>query len=145
VSALLQEWAEIAGFSVEFRCNRPSTRLDAEIELALFRIVQEALNNIVKHAASSLKVTVTLKFGVRTWDFLAIEDDGPGLKVESRASRCLGNKWGLNGMRERLQSIGGSLDVISFPGFGTTILARRDPLTQIVEIKPLRKGMLRLI
>jgi signal transduction histidine kinase len=127
IAALLEHWAEVAGFAIEFRCNRPETRLEPAVELALYRVTQEALTNVVKHAVDTPKVSVTLQFDAVGWKYLKIEDRGPGFDLEDRDGANRDGKLGLVGMRRRLRSIGGSLDIISSRGFGTAILAWRQP------------------
>jgi two-component system sensor histidine kinase UhpB len=96
-------------------------RLPRETELVLYRIGQEALSNINRHAeASEVKVTLRRdgKFCV-----LHVADNGVGFdpaQVDQRDGRGLG----LIGMRERVAMVGGELEVTSRPGAGTTILAR---------------------
>ena len=91
--------------------------LPAECETAVYRIVQEALTNIVKHAAArSVSVVIATGSGaVRA----VIEDDGVGFRVE----RVRDGALGLVGMRERVGLLGGRFEVESAPGSGTTIVA----------------------
>jgi signal transduction histidine kinase len=97
-------------------------RLPLETELALFRIAQEALTNVRKHAQAT-KVDTKVEFGngiVR----LSISDNGRGFKVPDRPSDLVETgKLGLTGMCERAQLIGGTLTVQSRPGEGTTVVA----------------------
>lgn len=94
---------------------QPAGQMQAATKIAIYRIAQEALNNIVKHAMASL-VRVTLR--CENGDcLLIIEDDGRGFEAENVA----GDHMGLQIMRERAQEIGGSLCISSRPGSGTTI------------------------
>ncbi len=94
-------------------------RLPSEIEVAVYRIIQEALTNIAKHAEAS-NVSFILRYRDLTLTAI-IEDDGKGFDVNSiMASENKGN-LGLFGMYERASLIGGKLTVESQPGFGTTI------------------------
>ena len=92
------------------------SKLPPEHETAVYRIVQEALTNIVKHAeARSVSVVVAVGAGsVRT----VIEDDGVGFRIERVREGALG----LVGMRERVSLLDGRFDVQSVPGSGTTIV-----------------------
>lgn len=95
-----------------------STRLPAAVETALYRIVQEALNNAVKHAhASSVRIEL-----LRTSSTVACSvcDDGQGFDAQRQQSA---HGLGLVGMRERLHALGGSLRLITEPRRGTTIQA----------------------
>jgi signal transduction histidine kinase len=99
-------------------------RLPPEMETALYRIVQEALTNVARHAQAE-NVSVVLEKReplVR----LIIEDDGRGFDVSSvmgsrRGSKPTDGKLGLYGMRERAALLGGTLTIESTPGVGTTI------------------------
>jgi signal transduction histidine kinase len=91
-------------------------RLAPETESAVFRLVQEALNNVVKHAgATTVQISVTDEEGTVV---VQVSDDGRGF-VEYDSSEG----FGLLGMRERVALLGGSLEVDSAPGSGTTIRA----------------------
>ncbi len=95
-------------------------RLEAPVELALFRIAQEALRNVEKHADAA-SAGVELDFaggGVR----LSIVDDGTGFSPPKSASDLApAGKLGLVGMKERAELVGGSFDVRSSPGKGTRV------------------------
>jgi len=97
------------------------TRLPAEYETVLFRITQEALNNVAKHAqAQNVTVTLALKSPEAT---LTVEDDGCGFDpaaVQPRDSRQGG--WGLLGIRERATLVGGRVEILSRPGQGTRLV-----------------------
>ena len=94
--------------------------LPEEIALCLFRVVQEALNNAQKHAAPSY-VEINLVLGADdVW--LSIVDDGCGFRVPVQLERLLDEQhFGLVGLRERLELIHGTLEVISVPGQGTCL------------------------
>ncbi len=95
-------------------------RLPPNVELVLYRIVQEALSNVAKHASAS-RVETRLSRKGRTLRLL-VEDDGCGFDVETaKGSRQSG--LGLFGMEERLALIGGTLQVESSPGKGTRLSA----------------------
>ncbi len=98
------------------------TRLDErpppEVETTLYRVVQEALTNVVKHAgAQHVSIVIARRDGQA---IATIDDDGRGFDVDEVREDALG----LLGMRERLTLIGGSLTVESSPGSGTTIAAQ---------------------
>lgn len=95
-------------------------RLPPNVELVLYRVVQEALSNVAKHAGAS-RVETRLSRKGRTLRLL-VEDDGCGFDVEvAKGSRQSG--LGLFGMEERLALIGGTLRVDSSPGKGTRLSA----------------------
>ncbi|MFV2063156.1 MAG: ATP-binding protein [Chloroflexota bacterium] len=112
---------------VVVRVDAPAERLPRHLEVALFRIAQEALNNVAKHAAAS-NVLVRM----RRYDDeveLSIEDDGEGFDVEPALARAAGaGGVGLAGMQERVALLGGSMKITSEPGRGTVIRVRA-PIT----------------
>ena len=120
---LTQSFGEQTGMSVHFQQTWPtSDRLPAEIETALYRIVQESLTNIVKHArATSVSVVLTRKDDSVS---VVVEDDGVGFEPH----RAREDGIGLVGMRERVALLGGRLAIESRPGAGTTFVAEV-PLT----------------
>jgi signal transduction histidine kinase len=93
------------------------TRLPAEIELALFRIAQEALSNARRHARAT-RVAITLDLNARSVS-LVIADDGRGFTPD--APRPADGGEGLRGMRERAEQLGGVFVLESAPGEGTRI------------------------
>jgi signal transduction histidine kinase len=114
---LIDAFGEQSNVRVDFHSALGETRLPSEVETALYRVVQESLTNIVKHA-NATRISVTLarrETGVAA----VIEDDGAGF--EPRTVREGG--VGLLGMRERLALIDGRLEIESRPGAGTTIVA----------------------
>jgi signal transduction histidine kinase len=94
------------------------SRLPPDVETVAFRIVQEALTNVLRHARAK-RVDVRLD---RRGDVLLamVRDDGVGFDPEQLDRRTLG----LAGMRERAELVGGTVQVLSVPGVGTTVLAR---------------------
>ena len=96
-------------------------RLPAELELTVFRIAQEALNNIRKHATSATRVNIALIFDDVWGVALMVEDDGPGFEALDAASQVCSGQLGLMGMAERAQLFGGSLSIVSAPGEGATV------------------------
>jgi signal transduction histidine kinase len=116
LSTLLSEVEDDSELVATLRVVGTDIRLAPEIELGAFRIVQEAVRNILRHARAS-RIAVTLEYGP---DSLALEvtDDGRGFETgDDRPSEHLG----LLGMRERARLLGGLLDVRSTPGSGTVV------------------------
>jgi signal transduction histidine kinase len=105
--------------SLAYEEGRAPERHDPELEAAIYRLVQEALTNVVKHADAS-RVTVSVIESEQD-ERIAIEvsDDGRGFDPEA-----VHGGFGLLGMRERVALARGSLDVSSEPGAGTTLSAR---------------------
>jgi PAS domain S-box-containing protein len=120
----LIEWSKNYGIPSEFHTARlRKNRLDPEIEINLYRIAQEALNNVLKHAKAG-KVSCLLEF--RKDDVvLVIEDDGVGFDPGRKRSKSKrGKGLGMIGMRERAALLGGTLEIESAPGAGTTVIVR---------------------
>jgi signal transduction histidine kinase len=112
---LRDTFADQTGMRVDLE-SQIGERLPADVETALYRIVQEALTNIVKHAQASA-VSIVLRRGRGAVTAL-IEDDGRGFTPDGGSDGL-----GLLGMGERLALLGGKLKVESTPGAGTTIVA----------------------
>ncbi len=130
LGGLVREWSDQSGIAIEFQLSGTRTPLTPEIEVTIFRLVQEALTNVVKHAQGTRHVSVTLQYA-EAGVTLAVEDDGPGLAAEAMTEEHRAESgFGLTGMRERLTLLGGTLVIESSPGGGTTILARL-PMTPI--------------
>lgn len=114
---LTETFAEQTGIAVELESRLPQTRLPGEVETVLYRVVQEALTNVVKHARAE-RVSILLR--ERDGRVAAvIEDDGRGFSPEAETGEGLG----LVGMRERVALVDGRLHVESAAGSGTTIVA----------------------
>lgn len=105
---------------VTFTTNGDTRRLSPEVELAFYRIAQEALRNAGRHAQASA-VAMTLGFSSEG-AYLAIADDGQGFDTSQRLSELAhGGHFGLLGARERAQAVGARLTVESTPGKGTLV------------------------
>jgi PAS domain S-box-containing protein len=116
------EFAERTGVSVKLACAQLTARLPADTELALYRILQEALGNVEKHARAR---HVIVRLRLRTFVELAINDDGIGFDPEHHAARRKGKGGlGLLSMRERATYAGGAFTVKSVRGAGTEIEVR---------------------
>jgi len=109
--------AEQTGMTVSFQSRLDDMRLPADVETALYRIVQEALTNIVKHAHAQT-VSVVLARDAHTATAL-VEDDGRGFD----ASKTREGGFGLEGMRERVALLDGRLRIETRPGAGATLRA----------------------
>lgn len=114
---LARDFGARYGAACRFSANRDAIDLDEEQRNALFRICQEALTNIVKHAhAKAVQIEL---FASDEGVTLEIADDGAGLRPEAleRADR-----FGIRGMRERAAALGGWMEVNGAPGQGTTVM-----------------------
>src|SRR5690606_21382173 len=106
--------------AVSFTSTGEPRRLSPEVELALYRIAQEALNNVVRHAAArNARVTLACQAGAVR---LTVSDDGRGFVVpESPAGLAPQAHFGLLGIHERAELIGARLRLASVPGQGTQV------------------------
>jgi signal transduction histidine kinase len=104
------------GLSVQMEAPHWTGRLAPETEVALYRIVQEALNNVVRHAQASQVDVILERRDGRV--IAVIEDNGQGFDPQAPRSR---EQLGLLGMRERAEALGGTLLIESTPGLGATI------------------------
>ncbi|HZD58235.1 MAG TPA: HAMP domain-containing protein [Anaerolineales bacterium] len=122
IETLVQEMAENAGLTASCQLNLKDHDLMPEIEFVLYRITQEGMTNIIRHARAH-HVEVALAIYERNI-CLTIEDDGRGFSLEQFYSDENASHLGLISMRERAEMLGGTLDVYSAPGQGTTIQAK---------------------
>ena len=119
VRAYGDQFSQRTGITVVTQVAPQFPRLNPKTEVGLFRIVQEALNNISKHAFAS-RVSVSLE-GDGAFARLSITDDGKGFLSLGAVTNPVGTGWGLTIMRERAELAGGRLRVDSVPGEGTLI------------------------
>jgi PAS domain S-box-containing protein len=114
-----EQFSQRSGINARLHLDDPSSVLDRRASTALFRILQEALTNVARHARAS-EVEIGL-FMEPDAVILTINDDGRGITEDQiRGSQSLG----LVGMRERVRSLGGELTVEGTPEEGTTVTAR---------------------
>ncbi len=123
LSNYAQEWSKHFGLSVNFHsAGLGDARLSSLVETNLYRIAQEALNNVAKHAGAT---RVDLLLERRGNDaVLIIEDNGQGFNPEEVKMSSDGRGMGLIGMRERASLVGGSVEIESKLGEGTTVFVR---------------------
>ena len=96
-------------------------RMSRQTETAAFRLVQESLTNVLRHAqASESHVAITMEAG---WLRLSVRDNGVGVGTRHRGDKAL-ETMGIRGMRERAESLGGTLQVEPAAGGGTLVIAR---------------------
>jgi signal transduction histidine kinase len=117
-------WSETSAIALAVETIGEPAPLLAEIEVTLFRIAQEALTNVAKHARAS-RVGVTLSY-LDDMVLLDVRDDGIGFCIEAASATCVsgqGEGYGLSAMRQRVRQVAGTLTVESVPGEGTAINA----------------------
>lgn len=118
---LVKSWSERFGIAAEFVANG-EPQLPPDVQEHFYRVTQEALHNVAKHAAAN-HVSVMVE-GRATELVLLIEDDGRGFSQDHTSARSHGSGLGLTSMRERAALVGGSLTVESAVGQGTSIYLR---------------------
>ncbi|WP_431267182.1 ATP-binding protein [Dankookia sp. P2] len=115
---LVEDWGTRTGIESEIHMRLPGARLPLPVETTLYRILQEALTNVLKHAGAT-RVSIVLdrsRHALR----MVVEDDGRGMP--GRRDPAAPQALGLRGIAERLTMLGGSLEIESAPGRGTTLL-----------------------
>ncbi len=113
---LVQTFTDATGIEMQLQASLGEERLPAEVETTLYRIVQEALTNVVKHAGAR-NVSIVVRRGGGAAMAL-VEDDGEGFDPDEANDTGLG----LIGMRERVSLIDGRLEIESSPASGTTVV-----------------------
>jgi signal transduction histidine kinase len=117
-----REFSRRTGVAVGLRGDEAGARPQPEIEITLFRIAQEALNNVAKHAHAE-RVTIVLEF--RDIEcIMSVADDGRGFAAARSAGASKRQGVGMVTMRERAQAVGGTFEVRAAPGGGTQIIVR---------------------
>ncbi|MGH2559255.1 MAG: ATP-binding protein [Thermomicrobiales bacterium] len=119
---LAQRFSEQADIPIDYQARGPKGRMPSEIELVLYRVAQEALTNVAKHA-NAIRVSLDLD---RTDEdvTISIRDDGQGFETEVATARDdSGLGLGLFGMAERVELVGGSFRLWSEIGSGTEVFA----------------------
>jgi len=110
------------GLKVELDLDPLDERLDSDIETLIFRLIQEALNNVLKHAGVD-RARVALRRAGETLE-LRVADQGRGFDADAMlAGGGPTTSTGLRGMRDRLDLFGGRLEITSVPGGGTLVAA----------------------
>jgi two-component system CheB/CheR fusion protein len=124
LSNYAEEWSGHSRVPVQFQCTGPwEARLPPQVETTLYRVVQEALTNVAKHARAG---RVSLILNRHADDVLVIvEDDGAGFDEENGAAPARARRGlGLAGMKQRVRAVGGDLQIESIPGGGATVFVR---------------------
>jgi signal transduction histidine kinase len=119
----LQQFQARTGIVCQYTALGHPGDVDQEHATALFRIVQEALTNVLRHAQAT-RVDVTLEAGAAL--VLTISDNGRGITAAEQSGP---HTLGLLGMRERAHLVGGSVDITGSKGQGTTVTVRVPPVS----------------
>lgn len=122
VRTLVNEKAGEAGINAEFTSNVGKERFRFEIETTLYRIAQEAMTNVIRHAQATYVEVELVKLPYALG--LRIADNGVGFETAHPANNKERQHLGLEGMRERVEMLGGSLVITSAPAAGTIVEVR---------------------
>jgi PAS domain S-box-containing protein len=128
----MKDFSARTGLQVKLTAFAQVEEVDIARRTVLFRVAQEALTNVARHAHASRVEVALVKLPEGT--ALTIKDDGKAFNVEKTLPTNGGKRLGLLGMRERVEMVGGSFHVESIPGRGTTITAK------ILRAKPTHTG-----
>jgi signal transduction histidine kinase/ligand-binding sensor domain-containing protein len=124
VEALAEKVAAASGINFKIEIDNVDDLFEKETEINFYRIVQECLNNIIKHSlATEAKIRVKRE-GSSVW--LIIEDNGRGFTVETTPEESKKRGFGLTGIAERVRILGGTHSIQSSPGEGTAVKIRLD-------------------
>ena len=119
VENIIDSLSGVVKTKFEFHTNSHEIEVPKEVEFALFRIVQEAINNIIKYAEAT---EATIQYLVYEEDItLSIEDNGKGFDMNIAEKK---HNFGLNSMRNRAMSLGGNIEINTSPGHGTSIFVQ---------------------
>jgi len=141
----IANFAKQTGIRVSFAAFAGVEELNSAARTTLYRITQESLTNVARHAKAS-RASVTIR-KIRGAICMEIRDDGKGFRVEGAALIKNKNRLGLLGMKERMEMIGGTFCVESAPGKQTTIrveipdgkpAAEKKPVKEIRQLRPER-------
>jgi signal transduction histidine kinase len=118
----MKSFREQTGIAVRLSAFAAVKQVNGDIRTVLYRVAQEALNNVARHAqASQAEVSIYKLDGTVC---MTIKDNGKGFRKEHLLHASKSKRLGLLGMRERLEMVGGKFAVTSTPGKGTTVLAK---------------------
>ena len=121
VQQFLEEWSERCGLKFDLYLVLNNRRLSEQVETTLYRVLQEAITNVVKHAEAT-KVGIILEATLNEVR-LIVEDNGKGFNWEDAGEQAPSlPRLGLLGIRERLALINGHLEIESKQGMGTTLI-----------------------
>ena len=128
---LVRSFRERTDLEVELVCDLDDERFDPDIETLIFRVVQEALTNVVKHAASAT-ARVTLE---RTEVDMRVQVSDSGVGFDPRtAFGATTDGCGLRGIRDRLELFGGQIELLTAPDAGCT-MKMRVPYSQLQQVR----------
>ncbi len=121
VSRYVENIKERQNIEINLHCRGEEKRFDSIIEVALYRVIQEGVQNVLKHArATSIDIDLETNSESVT---LVISDNGQGFVLEEHFKEPKSNKYGIIGIKERVEILGGQFSIDSKLGFGTKVVA----------------------
>lgn len=139
LQSYIKSLTERTGLRVNFTAFAGVEKQDITVRTMLYRVVQEALTNVIRHAkAGRVHVRIASHGGALRME---IKDNGQGFKVESAALARSSKRLGLLDMRERVEMIGGNFHVDSVPGKATTVRAEIPPPQTSTRKRPAPKSL----
>lgn len=125
---LTRRWSQDTGVDLRFQVTGDRVPLSPAIEETLFRVAQEALTNVAKHA-SARRAGLTLSY-LPDVVLLDVRDDGAGIRERPET----GDGFGLRSMRQRIRGVGGAMEIETAPGEGTAISVRVPAITAVPAV-----------
>ena len=125
IRSLLNKTADAYPIKIVSEIDEVDGLFPNEAEISIYRIVQESLNNVIKHADAS-EVRILIEKSERSI-FISIEDDGKGFDANAESNGDNRGGFGLFGMAERVRMLGGTIAIESETGKGTKILIKISP------------------
>jgi len=123
LTGYMETQSQRSGLDIDVRGDVDASRLSREVAITAFRVAQEAVTNVIRHAGATRAVVLLRERG--DWLEVSIEDDGRGFDVQKATVEApTGEALGLLGMQERVQILGGELEIVSAPGRSTRVSAR---------------------
>lgn len=119
IKRYVADFSEKNGLPVKITIYGEEKRLKPAMEVALFRLVQESLNNVLKHAKAT-EVNLVIRMGDKDVA-VVVKDNGVGFDLEKVMEEKKGKSFGLIGMRERVEMLEGKLEIKTAPGKGTEV------------------------
>ncbi len=114
----VEAWGDRLGLAVDFASDLEMQRFEPGSEIALYRVLQEAMTNVARHAGATRVSVILNRVGKSIR--LIVEDDGSGFCTGQQEPKRSG--FGLRSIRERVSLLGGTVQLESAPGKGTTLL-----------------------
>jgi two-component system sensor histidine kinase DegS len=125
-----EEFQEETGIKTDFRVFGDKTRLNSDIEVTLFRVLQEILTNVKKHSEAK-NCVVKLEFGDGKVN-MVVTDDGVGFERHKKDGKHTERHFGIMTIKERIALVDGSFNIESTPGKGTKVFTTI-PFTNVSE------------